>query len=174
LIDTKICYILGGSFAYLRVELGDFVAFIAAGNILLEYVIGGAAVARSWTSYFANLCNQSENVFRITAHPLPDDYKYLDPIAVGVIAVICVTASSPSSAPRHLPASITSPQLFISPSSSSSLLPALQKPMRRTTRRLPPSVLEASFKLLPFYSSHMLDLMPFQVSTMAEETKNPA
>ncbi|KAK4421051.1 Cationic amino acid transporter 1 [Sesamum alatum] len=49
--------VAGGSFAYMRVELGDFVAFIAAGNILLEYVIGGAAVARSWTSYFATLCN---------------------------------------------------------------------------------------------------------------------
>ncbi|KAJ6876935.1 hypothetical protein NC651_029835 [Populus alba x Populus x berolinensis] len=39
--------VAGGSFAYLRVELGDFMAFIADGNILLEYVIGGAAVARS-------------------------------------------------------------------------------------------------------------------------------
>lgn len=37
----------GGSFAYLRVELGDFEAFIASGNILLEYVVGCAAVARS-------------------------------------------------------------------------------------------------------------------------------
>ncbi|GJW09136.1 hypothetical protein Tco_1571559 [Tanacetum coccineum] len=35
---------LGGSFAYLRVELGDFVAFISVGYILLEYVIAGAAV----------------------------------------------------------------------------------------------------------------------------------
>ncbi|KAJ8539660.1 hypothetical protein K7X08_013912 [Anisodus acutangulus] len=49
--------VAGGSFAYLRVELGDFVAFIAAGNILLEYVIAGAAVARTLTSYFATLLN---------------------------------------------------------------------------------------------------------------------
>ncbi|GKC91104.1 ribonuclease H-like domain-containing protein [Tanacetum coccineum] len=34
----------GGSFSYLRVELGDFVAFISVGYILLEYVIAGAAV----------------------------------------------------------------------------------------------------------------------------------
>ncbi|CAM8912090.1 unnamed protein product [Rhodiola kirilowii] len=32
--------VAGGSFAYLRVELGDFMAFLTAGNILLEYVIG--------------------------------------------------------------------------------------------------------------------------------------
>ncbi|KAJ0799100.1 putative amino acid/polyamine transporter I, cationic amino acid transporter [Helianthus annuus] len=84
--------VAGGSFAYLRVELGDFVAFIAAGNILLEYVIGGAAVARSWTSYFATLCNHDPDDFRIIAHGLADDYNRLDPIAVGVIAIICVIA----------------------------------------------------------------------------------
>ncbi|XP_004135553.1 cationic amino acid transporter 1 [Cucumis sativus] len=82
----------GGSFAYLRVELGDFVAFIAAGNILLEYVIGGAAVARSWTSYFATLCNHRPNDFRIHIPSFAHDYNRLDPIAVVVIIVICIFA----------------------------------------------------------------------------------
>ena len=45
-------------------------AFIAAGNILLEYCIGGAAVARSWTSYFATLLNHH-----------PDDFRVLEDIA---------------------------------------------------------------------------------------------
>ncbi|CAN1796530.1 Cationic amino acid transporter 1 [Linum perenne] len=84
--------VAGGSFAYLRVELGDFMAFIAAGNILLEYVIGGAAVSRSWTSYFATLCNHKPDDFRIIAHSLPDNYSHLDPIAVAVAAVICILA----------------------------------------------------------------------------------
>lgn len=84
--------VAGGSFAYLRVELGDFVAFIAAGNILLEYVIGGAAVARSWTSYFATLCNHEPADFRIHADALAEDYNQLDPIAVGVIIIICIIA----------------------------------------------------------------------------------
>ncbi|XP_073354703.1 cationic amino acid transporter 1-like [Aegilops tauschii subsp. strangulata] len=74
--------VAGGSFAYLRVELGDFMAFIAAGNILLEYCIGGAAVARSWTSYFATLLNHHPNDFRIHATSLAEDYNRLDPIAV--------------------------------------------------------------------------------------------
>ncbi|KAI3498266.1 hypothetical protein L1887_34037 [Cichorium endivia] len=86
------CVATGGSFAYLRVELGDFVAFIAVGNILLEYVIGGAAVARSWTCYFATLCNYAPEDFRITAHGLAKNYNELDPIAVGVCAIICVIA----------------------------------------------------------------------------------
>ncbi|XP_062014639.1 cationic amino acid transporter 1-like [Rosa rugosa] len=34
--------VAGGSFAYLRVELGDFMAYIAAGNILFECIVAGA------------------------------------------------------------------------------------------------------------------------------------
>ncbi|KAI5394415.1 cationic amino acid transporter 1 [Lathyrus oleraceus] len=79
--------VAGGSFAYLRVELGEFVAFIASGNIILEYVIGSAAVSRSWTSYFATLCNQRSDKFVIVAHSLAHDYNKLDPIAVFVLAV---------------------------------------------------------------------------------------
>ncbi|KAJ1386146.1 Cationic amino acid transporter, C-terminal [Sesbania bispinosa] len=84
--------VAGGSFAYLRVELGDFVAFIAAGNILLEYVIGGAAVARSWTSYFATLCNKDPDDFRIIVHSMNPDYGHLDPIAIGVLIAITFLA----------------------------------------------------------------------------------
>lgn len=70
--------VAGGSFAYLRVELGDFVAFIGAGNIVLEYVIGGAAVARGWTSYFSNLIFSGAHVsdkLRITTN-LAEGYQY--------------------------------------------------------------------------------------------------
>ncbi|AET04493.1 putative amino acid/polyamine transporter I, cationic amino acid transporter [Medicago truncatula] len=84
--------VAGGSFAYLRVELGDFVAFIAAGNILLEYVIGAAAVARSWTSYFATLCNKNPNDFRIIFHNMNPDYGHLDPIAVIALIAIATLA----------------------------------------------------------------------------------
>ncbi|KAL6206537.1 hypothetical protein ACLB2K_023785 [Fragaria x ananassa] len=85
--------VAGGSFAYLRVELGDFMAYIAAGNILFEYIIAGASVARSWTSYFATLCNHSPNDFRIYAHSLAENYNQLDPIAVFVSFVACVGAA---------------------------------------------------------------------------------
>ncbi|KAE9587634.1 putative amino acid/polyamine transporter I, cationic amino acid transporter [Lupinus albus] len=80
--------VAGGSFAYLRVELGDFVAFITAENILLEYVISGAAVARSWTSYFATLCNKNPDNFRIVVHGKDPNYGHLDPIAIAVLTVI--------------------------------------------------------------------------------------
>ncbi|EXB51963.1 Cationic amino acid transporter 1 [Morus notabilis] len=84
--------VAGGSFAYLRVELGDFMAFIAAGNIILEYIIGNAAVARSWTSYLATLLNHKPNDFRITASSLNPDYSHLDLLAVAVITGVCAFA----------------------------------------------------------------------------------
>ncbi|CAM9000827.1 unnamed protein product [Rhodiola kirilowii] len=85
--------VAGGSFAYLRVELGDFVAYIAAGNILFEYIVSGAGVARAWTSYFATLCNHSPNDFRINVSSFSDDFGHLDPIAVAVSVIICIGAS---------------------------------------------------------------------------------
>ncbi|MFS7995076.1 putative amino acid/polyamine transporter I, cationic amino acid transporter [Helianthus anomalus] len=85
--------VAGGSFAYLRVELGDFVAYIAAGNILFEYVVSGASVARSWTSYFATLCNHDPNDFRINVTSLTEGFNHLDPIAVGISLLICCMAS---------------------------------------------------------------------------------
>lgn len=83
--------VAGGSFAYLRIELGDFAAFITAGNILLESIVGGAAVARSWTSYFTNLLDRKPNSLRIYTN-LTDGYNLLDPIAVAVLAVAATIA----------------------------------------------------------------------------------
>lgn len=87
--------VAGGSFSYLRVELGDFIAYIAAGNILFEYMVSGASVARSWTSYFATLCNHSPNDFRVNVSTkyLSDGYNHLDPIAVFVSIIVCVLAA---------------------------------------------------------------------------------
>ncbi|PWA63046.1 Amino acid/polyamine transporter I [Artemisia annua] len=85
--------VAGGSFAYLRVELGDFAAFITAGNILLECILGGAAVARSWTSYFTSLINRESNSLRIHTN-LAEGYNLLDPIAVVVLAIAATIAMS--------------------------------------------------------------------------------
>jgi amino acid transporter len=83
--------VAGGSFAYLRVELGDVAAFIAAANLILESIIGTAAVARAWTSYLASLINKPASSLRIQTN-LADGYNELDPIAVAVIAVTAALA----------------------------------------------------------------------------------
>lgn len=83
--------VAGGSFAYLRVELGDFAAFITAANILLESILGGAAVARAWTSYFTSLLNKHPNSLRIHTN-LREGFNLLDPIAVAVLAIAATIA----------------------------------------------------------------------------------
>lgn len=161
--------VAGGSFAYLRVELGDFMAFIGAGNILLEYVIGGAAVARSWTSYFATLCNHTPDDFRIYAHSLANGYNQLDPIAVGVIGIICIIAvlSTKGSSRINYVASIVHILviLFI-------IIAGFTKADTKNYKDFAPfgprGVFKASAVL--FFAYVGFDA----VSTMAEETKNPA
>ncbi|KAE7996088.1 hypothetical protein FH972_000836 [Carpinus fangiana] len=160
--------VAGGSFAYLRVELGDFMAFIAAGNILLEYVIGGAAVARAWTSYFATLCNHQPNDFRIIADGLSEDYRYLDPIAIVVIAAICVLAvlSTKGSSRFNYIASIIHVIviLFI-------IIAGLIKADTKNYTPFSPYGARGVFKAsaVLFFAYVGFDA----VSTMAEETKNP-
>ncbi|KAI8568598.1 hypothetical protein RHMOL_Rhmol02G0213200 [Rhododendron molle] len=83
--------VAGGSFAYLRVELGDFAAFMAAANILLDYMLGNAAVARSWTSYLTTLLNRPSNSLVIHTN-LKQGYNLLDPIAVIVLAIASAIA----------------------------------------------------------------------------------
>jgi APA family basic amino acid/polyamine antiporter len=160
--------VAGGSFAYLRVELGDFMAFIAAGNILLEYVIGGAAVARSWTSYFATLCNHQAEDFRIKLHDVSPDYGHLDPIAVFVIAVICIIAvlSTKGSSRLNYIASVVHILviLFI-------IIAGLTKADTKNYTPFAPFKVRGIFKASSVLSFAYVGFDA--VSTMAEETKNP-
>lgn len=161
--------VAGGSFAYLRVELGNFVAFIAAGNILLEYVIGMAAVARAWTSYFATLCNQKPENFRIHAHGLANGYNELDPIAIGVLIAICIIAvvSTKGSSRINYIASIVHIIVIVF-IIIAGLIKADTKNYVHFAPYGPHEVFQASAVL--FFTYVGFDA----VSTMAEETKNPA
>ncbi|XP_027362755.1 cationic amino acid transporter 1-like [Abrus precatorius] len=160
--------VAGGSFAYLRVELGDFVAYIAAGNILLEYVIGGAAVARSWTSYFATLCNQDSDKFLIQVNGLENNYNQLDPIAVVVLIIIGIFAvfSTKGSSRLNYIASIVHVivLLFI-------VVAGLTKAEAKNYSDFVPFGARGIFQAAAvlFFAYVGFDA----VSTMAEETKNP-
>lgn len=79
--------VAGGSFSYLRVELGDFIAFIAAGNLLLEAVVGAAGLGRSWSSYFASMISSNSDFLRIEVDFLAEGFNLLDPLAVVVLFV---------------------------------------------------------------------------------------
>ncbi|VFQ84174.1 unnamed protein product [Cuscuta campestris] len=77
--------IAGGSFSFLRIELGDFVAFLAAGNLLLEAVVGAAGLGRSWSSYFSSLIKNESDFFRIKIDSFAEGFNLLDPIAVVIL-----------------------------------------------------------------------------------------
>ena len=69
--------VAGGSFSFLRIELGDFIAFIAASNILLEAIVGAAGLGRSWSSYFASMINDNFDFLRIRVHSLSEVFNLL-------------------------------------------------------------------------------------------------
>ena len=149
-------------------ELGDFVAFIAAGNIILEYIIGAAAVARAWTSYFATLCNRKANDFRIKVHGLSEEYSHLDPIAVTVLAFICIMAvlSTKGSSRLNYVASIVHVVVivFIIVAGLTNANTANYTPFAPFG---PHGIFKASAVI--FFAYLGFD----SVATMAEETKNP-
>ncbi|KMZ65201.1 Cationic amino acid transporter 1 [Zostera marina] len=161
--------VAGGSFAYLRVELGEFVAYIAAGNIILEYIISTAAVARAWTSYFATLFNYEPNNFRIHVDSLPEDLSYLDPIAVAIIAIICVLVvySTKTSSTINIVASVIHVASIIF-----MIIAGLTKADLSNIANFAPFGVQGIFNssAVLFFAYVGFDA----VSTLAEETKNPA
>ncbi|KOM49702.1 hypothetical protein LR48_Vigan08g052900 [Vigna angularis] len=92
---SALCYtefavdvpVAGGSFSFLRIELGDFLAFVAAGNILLEALVGAAGLGRSWSSYFASMVKSDPDFFRIRIPGLKPGFDLLDPLAVAVLLI---------------------------------------------------------------------------------------
>ncbi|KAJ8561288.1 hypothetical protein K7X08_027478 [Anisodus acutangulus] len=160
--------VAGGSFAYLRVELGDFVAFIAAGNILLEYVIAGAAVARTWTSYFATLLNFNSGKFLIKVNSLAEGYNELDPIAVGVCIIICIIAILSTKGSSRLNYIATIAHIFVI---FFIIICGLIKSDSKNYSHFAPYGVRGIFKAsaVLFFAYVGFDA----VSTMAEETKNP-
>ncbi|KAK4746521.1 hypothetical protein SAY87_012833 [Trapa incisa] len=71
---SSLCYaefsvqvpVAGGAFSYLRVTFGEFVGYFAGANILMEYVLSNAAVARSFTNYLCGAVGQKDpNQWRV-------------------------------------------------------------------------------------------------------------
>lgn len=80
--------VAGGSFSFLRIELGDFIAFIAAGNIMLEGLVGAAGLGRSWSSYLASMISSDPNFLRFKIDSFAEGFNLLDPLAVVVMWVV--------------------------------------------------------------------------------------
>ncbi|KAJ7961602.1 Cationic amino acid transporter like [Quillaja saponaria] len=160
--------VAGGSFAYLRVELGDFAAFITAGNILLECIIGGAAVARAWTSYFTALLDRPSNSLRIHTN-LTEGYNLLDPIAVGVLVIAAVIAMASTRKASYLnwiaSAVNTAVIIFV-------IVAGLAHANTSNLKPFTPYGVEGIFQAaaIVYFAYGGFD----NIATMAEETKKPS
>ncbi|KAF2315172.1 hypothetical protein GH714_038324 [Hevea brasiliensis] len=94
---SSLCYtefsvqipVAGGAFSYLRVTFGEFVGYFAGANILLEYVLSNAAVARSFTDYLCHALGENDSdSWRVEVDGLVKGYDKLDFTAVVLILLL--------------------------------------------------------------------------------------
>lgn len=92
----------GSAYVYSYVTVGEFWAFVIGWNLILEYVIGTASVARAWSSYFDTIVdNRIHNFFSkyVSMHvswlsPYPDLFALMITLLLTVILAIGVKESS--------------------------------------------------------------------------------
>ncbi|XP_048519072.1 high affinity cationic amino acid transporter 1 [Dendroctonus ponderosae] len=82
----------GSAYVYSYVCVGEFVAFVIGWNLILEYIIGSASVARGLSLYLDTLLNNTmQDTFRQIA-PIHVDYlaSYFDFFSFGVTILLAV------------------------------------------------------------------------------------
>nr|CAH7724905.1 unnamed protein product [Callosobruchus chinensis] len=82
----------GSAYVYSYVCVGEFVAFVIGWNLILEYVIGSASVARGLSLYLDTLINNTmQNAF-IEVAPIDIPYlsKYFDFFACSISIILAV------------------------------------------------------------------------------------
>ncbi|KAM7253795.1 hypothetical protein ACFE04_031477 [Oxalis oulophora] len=105
---SSLCYtefsvqipVAGGAFSYLRVTFGEFVGFFAGSNILMEYVLSNAAVARSFTDYICHTIGENDsNAWRVEVNGLVQGFNYLDfpAVALVILLTLCLCYSTKDS-----------------------------------------------------------------------------
>ncbi|KAK1274283.1 hypothetical protein QJS04_geneDACA012036 [Acorus gramineus] len=110
---SSLCYtefsvgipVAGGAFSYLRVTFGEFVGYFGGANILMEYVLSNAAVARSFTEYLCCAFGKSDpNSWRIKVEGLAEGYNMLDLPAIALIIALtfCLCHSTKESSILNL------------------------------------------------------------------------
>ncbi|XP_022744449.1 cationic amino acid transporter 6, chloroplastic-like isoform X2 [Durio zibethinus] len=80
--------VAGGAFSYLRITFGEFAAFFTGANLIMEYVMSNAAVARGFTSYLGAAIGISTAKWRFTVPGLPKGFNEIDLVAVAVVLIL--------------------------------------------------------------------------------------
>ncbi|XP_052819610.1 high affinity cationic amino acid transporter 1-like isoform X2 [Mya arenaria] len=92
----------GSAYVYSYVTIGELMAFVIGWNLILEYVIGTASVARAWSSYFDSLVNNKiQDYFKENIpmnlnglSPYPDFFALGITLLLTVILAVGVKESS--------------------------------------------------------------------------------
>lgn len=83
----------GSAYVYSYVTVGELVAFIIGWNLVMEYMIGAAAIGRAWSAYFDSMIHDKvrfwvlEHVGSIQIDGLG---SYPDFLAVGIISILMI------------------------------------------------------------------------------------
>ncbi|KAE8670643.1 Cationic amino acid transporter 7 [Hibiscus syriacus] len=80
--------VAGGAFSYLRITFGEFAAFLTGANLITEYVMSNAAVARGFTSYLGAALSIPTTKWRFVLPFLPNGFNEIDLIAPAVVLII--------------------------------------------------------------------------------------
>ncbi|PKI53540.1 hypothetical protein CRG98_026085 [Punica granatum] len=102
---SSLCYtefsvqvpVAGGAFSYLRVTFGEFVGYFAGANILMEYVLSNAAVARTFTNYLSQAVGETDlNHWRVKMPGLAHGSVMLDfpAVALTLLLTLCLCHST--------------------------------------------------------------------------------
>uniref|UniRef100_A0A0R3RYG8 AA_permease_C domain-containing protein n=1 Tax=Elaeophora elaphi TaxID=1147741 RepID=A0A0R3RYG8_9BILA len=81
----------GSAYTYVYIGVGELWAFIVGWNIILEHMLGAAAVARSWSGYLSSLFGNSlRNSSIITIGHFDESFFADSPDLIAFLAVIAV------------------------------------------------------------------------------------
>ncbi|KAK9019637.1 hypothetical protein V6N11_054152 [Hibiscus sabdariffa] len=80
--------VAGGAFSYLRITFGEFAAFLTGANLITEYVMSNAAVARGLTSYLGAVMGISTAKWRFVLPFRPNGFNEIDLVAPAVVLII--------------------------------------------------------------------------------------
>ncbi|XP_013183282.1 cationic amino acid transporter 2 isoform X2 [Amyelois transitella] len=82
----------GSAYVYSYVSVGEFIAFTIGWNLVLEYVIGTASVAKGMANYIDSLCNNTIRDAMLEAAPMNISFmaKYPDFFAFSLVMLITI------------------------------------------------------------------------------------
>ncbi|XP_064210144.1 cationic amino acid transporter 4 [Anguilla rostrata] len=80
----------GSAYMFTYLSMGEIWAFLIGWNVILEYMIGGAAVARAWSGYLDSMFNHAIQNFtetHVMRWEVPFIAHYPDMLAAGILLV---------------------------------------------------------------------------------------